>query len=238
MMLEDRVGLITGSGRGIGRAIALAYARAGADVALVSRTQAELEAVAGEIRQMGRNALVVVADVSDPADVDRMVDQTLAEFGRIDILVNNAAVAGPKPVMETSLEDWNLFISVNLTGVYLCSRAVLKPMIDRGRGNIINIASGSGFRGAPNNAAYSATKAGVVIFTYSLAGEVRELGIRANVISPGPIRTQMLADRPHAADAAIVLEPEDVAGAALFLASDYSGGITAQTIHVRNSSRW
>ncbi len=237
-MLENKVALVTGSGRGIGRAIALAFARAGADVALISRTRTELDVVAGEVHQLGRRAMPVIADVADPDDVNRMVADTLAGLGQIDILVNNAAVAGPKPVIDLSLEEWNRFINVNLTGVFLCSRAVLSHMIDRRQGNIISIASGSGFRGAPGNAAYSAAKAGVVIFTYSLAGEVRDLGIRANVISPGPIRTQMLADRPASADDSIVLEPEDVAGAALYLASDLSGHITAQTIHVRNASRW
>jgi 3-oxoacyl-[acyl-carrier protein] reductase len=242
MLLQDKVALITGGGRGIGKAIALAYAGAGADVVLVSRTRAELEAVAGEVRSRGRQAWPVVADVSVPAEVDHMVEAALAKFGRIDILVNNAAVTQPKSVLDTSLDDWYALLKVNLTGVFLCIQAALKPMVEQRQGHIINIASGSGFRGSPGNAAYSATKAGVAVFTMSLAGEVRDLGIRANVISPGPIKTEMLASRPASAasttDASNFLEPEDVAGAALYLASPLSGHITGQVIHVRNSSRW
>ena len=144
MMLQDKVALITGAGRGIGREIALTYARAGADVAMVARTESQLNAVAEEVRDIGRRALAISADVSDPVDVERMVAETLQEFGQLDILVNNAAVAGPKLVIDTTLEDWNRMIGVNLTGVYLCSRAVLPHMLERGQGKIISISSGSG----------------------------------------------------------------------------------------------
>ncbi len=241
MNLTNKIALVTGAGRGIGRAITLAYAGAGAEVVLVARTGAELNAVAGEVAGMGRQALVVEADVSEPVDVNRMVEASLARFGRIDILVNNAAVARPKPVVETSLEDWNWMLGINLTGVFLCTRAVLPHMIERGEGNIITISSGSGVRGAPENATYSATKAGIIAFTEALAGEVRELGIRANVICPGPIKTQMLASRPTAGlppGTSFSQEPEDVAGLALFLASPASGATTAQVFHIRNAARW
>lgn len=239
-MLKDKTALITGAGRGIGRAIALAYAGFGTDLALVSRTRMELQTVAAEVEQLGRRALVIVADIADPTDVQRMVDETLAKFGQIDILVNNAAIAGPKKVIDLSLTEWQQMIDVNLTGVFLCSQAVLQHMIDRRQGRIINISSGSGLRGSPSNAAYSATKAGVVRFTESLAGEVREFGIKANVICPGPIKTEMLASRPSSgpADESNFLEPQDVAGAALFLASEQAGQMTAQIIQVRNSNRW
>ncbi len=259
MMLRNKVAIITGGGRGIGRAIALAFAKAGADLAVVSRTRSELEAVASEIhnlgrcfsssggstkvarRSSGRQVLVVVADVSDPIKVMRMVKATLRELGRVDILVNNAAFAAPRSVVGTSLEDWNRTLEVNLTGVFLCSQAVLAHMLEQGEGKIINISSGSGVRGSPGNAAYSASKAGVIAFTQALAGEVRETGIQVNVICPGPTRTEMLASRPTGVSpysAADAMEPEEVAGAALFLASDYSGRINAQTFHVRISDRW
>jgi 3-oxoacyl-[acyl-carrier protein] reductase len=241
MMLKDKTAIITGGGRGIGRAIALTFAQAGADVVVVSRTRSELEAVASEVGEIGRRTLVVVADISDPAAVSRMVADTLREFGQIDILVNNAAIHEPKPVAETSLEDWNRTIKINLTGVFLCSQAVLEHMIGRRDGKIINISSGAGLRGFPGNAAYSASKGGVIAFTQALAGEVRELGIKVNVICPGPINTQMHAARPREGFFAKLpgfLEPEEVAGAALFLASDYSGRMNAQIIQVRNSDRW
>jgi 3-oxoacyl-[acyl-carrier protein] reductase len=240
MMLNGKVALITGGGRGIGKEIVLTYARSGADVALVARTKSQLEIVANEVREIGRRALVIVADISDSADVERMVAETLHEFGQLDILVNNAAVAGPVPVIDMTLEDWNRMIGVNLTGVYLCSRAVLPHMIERGQGKIISISSGSGLRGSARNAHYSASKAGVIAFTQALANEVREHGLQVNVICPGPIKTEMLASRPNTSpvDESNFLETEDVAGAALFLASDLSGRMNAQIISVRNSNRW
>jgi NAD(P)-dependent dehydrogenase (short-subunit alcohol dehydrogenase family) len=240
MLLNKKTALVTGAGRGIGRAITLAYAREGADVAVVSRTRTELERVAEEVGAFGRRALVIVADIADPVDVRRMVEETLTGFGQIDILVNNAAIAGPKKVIDLPLPEWQQMLDVNLTGVFLGSQAVLQHMIERRQGKIINISSGSGLRGSPSNAAYSAAKAGVIRFTEALAGEVREFGIMANVICPGPIKTEMLASRPGSgpADESNFLEPEDVAGAALFLASEHSGQMTAQIIQVRNSNRW
>ncbi len=190
---------------------------------------------------MGQRSLAVVADVSDPTDVSRLVNDTLRAFGQIDILVNNAAITAPQLVIETSLENWNKIINVNLTGVFLCTQAVLKHMVDRREGKIINISSGSGARGSPGNAAYSASKAGVIAFTQALAGEVRASGIQVNVICPGPTSTEMLASRPQGVSpytAAEAMQPEEVAGVALFLASGYSGRMNAQAIHVRVSDRW
>jgi 3-oxoacyl-[acyl-carrier protein] reductase len=241
MMLRDKVAVVTGAGRGIGQAIALAYAQAGADVALVSRTQSELEAVAGEIRGMGRQALVIVADVSEHADVRHMLQVTLAKFGQLDVLVNNAGISERKPFVETSHEDWDRTIRTNVTGVLLCTQAVLEPMLSQQRGKIINIASGAGVRGMPGNAVYSASKGAVIAFTQAVAGEVRGSGIQVNAICPGPIHTQMTAaGRDQGSPFAVsdFMEPKEVAGAALFLASDYSGSMNAQIIHVRNSDRW
>jgi len=240
MILKEKTALVTGAGRGIGKAITLTFAKAGANVALVSRTRTELEVVAEEVRALGRRALVIVADIAAPADVQRMVEEMLTEFGQIDILVNNAAIAGPKKVIDLSLPEWQQMLDVNLTGVFLGSQAVLQHMIGRRQGKIINISSGSGLRGSPGNAAYSAAKAGVIRFTEALAGEVREFGVKANVICPGPIKTEMLASRPDSGpvDESNFLEPEDVAGAALFLASEHSGQMTAQIIQVRNANRW
>jgi 3-oxoacyl-[acyl-carrier protein] reductase len=239
-MLKDKVALITGGGRGIGRAIALAYARSGADLVLVSRTRSELEKVAAEVKAIGPKALIVEADISKLEDVERMVAETVREFGRIDILVNNAGIALPNTVLETSLDDWHTTLAVNLTGVFLCSRAVFKHMVDRGQGKIISISSGSGLRGSAGNAPYSASKAGVIAFTQALAGEAWDAGVQVNVICPGPIKTDMVALRPDTgpADEANFLETEDVAGTALFLASDLSGQINAQVFLVRNSNRW
>lgn len=239
--LANKTAIVTGAGRGIGRAIALAYAEAGANVALVSRTQSQLEAVAAQITALGRRALVIEADVSDPAAVTRLVETTLAEFDAIDILVNNAGMARSQPVLEMSLADWQLTMRTNLTSVFLCSQAVASHMVKHRQGKIINISSGSGVRGSPGNAVYSASKAGVIAFTEALAGELREFGIQVNVICPGPVNTGMLAQRPANETPTTnisALDPDEIAGLALYLASDLSGRISAQRYLARVTNRW
>ncbi len=241
LTLQNKTAIVTGAGRGIGKAIALAYAEAGANVALVARTRPQLEQVAAQITAAGRRALVIAADVTDPAGVAGMVNATLAEFGTIDILVNNAGMARSQPVLEMSLDDWNRTMTTNLTSVFLCSQAVCRHMIERRQGKIINISSGSGVRGSPGNAVYSASKAGVIAFTEALAGEVRQFGVQVNVICPGPVNTEMLAQRPHnetPAQNVTALEPAEIAGLALYLASDSSGRISAQRFLARVTNRW
>lgn len=248
MMLQDKICLITGGARGIGKATALTFAKAGADVIVVDKRRAENELVADEVRRLGRRALSIVADVSKPEEVKRLVQASLREFGRIDVFVNNAGIWRPIPIMDISLEVWDEYMNVNLQGVFLCTQEILRHMIQRKEGKIINIASGAGLRGSSTNAAYSASKAGVIAFSQAVADEVRDFGIKINVICPRAIKTELLAHRTEMpavrADTAFLgdpssfMEPEEVAGAALFLASDYSGSINAQVITVTKTNRW
>ena len=178
--------------------------------------------------------------MANPEEVQGLVDRVLSEWGKIDILVNNAAIHEPKPVLETSLDDWNKTLTVNLASVFLCCKAVLKSMLCSGGGKIINISSGAGSRGFPGNAAYSASKGAINAFSQALAGEVRKNGIAVNVLSPAHVDTEMhrqtKEDNPLVA-ADDFMSIEDVVNTALFLASD-SGSISAQVFHVRNTDRW
>jgi NAD(P)-dependent dehydrogenase (short-subunit alcohol dehydrogenase family) len=242
MLLKDRVALVTGAGRGIGKAVSLAFAMEGANLIVCSRTKSQIEEVAEAIRATGRECHAVVAAVEKEADVTRMVREGLARFEKIDILVNNAGISNPKPFLETSLSDWEEALTVNLKGIVLCTRAVLPHMLQRGAGRVINIASAAGLRGLPGSPAYTASKFAVVGLTQALADEVVEKGIRVNVICPGPVKTELFDSSPVKdfllKNPAALLMMEDVTGAALYLASDLSGGLNSQTICVRKTSRW
>ena len=241
-LLEGKIALITGGGRGIGKSIALAFAREGADIAITARTDAQIQKVAEEIRSLGRTCITVAADISKDNDVERCFQHALGEFGRVDILVNNAGIAIDGPFIEMKMDDWDRTLNVNLRGAVLCTMVALSDMLKRGEGTIINIASGAGLRGLPGNAAYSASKGGMIAMSQSVAEEVRESGVRINVICPGPIETEMLAQSKLRdfilKNKGNLLPPEDIAGAALYFASDLSGGMNSQVITVRNSNRW
>lgn len=219
MRLKDKIALITGGGRGIGRAIALAFAGEGADVAVSARSQAEIDRVAGEVRGAGRRAIALPADVSRADQVRRMVDRTLAEFGRIDILVNNAGYARHLPVAELTEEVWDTTMDVNLKGVFLCTQAVLPGMVARRSGCIITVASISGHRGYRGCSAYCAAKAGAIAFMETLALEVQEGGIKVHTISPGAVATRMRADNHPGEDPSTILQEEEIANVAVFLAT-------------------
>jgi len=214
--LQNRAAIVTGAGRGIGRATALALAREGADVALAARTTNELEAVASEVRGLGRRALVAPADVAAEADARALIERTVAQFGRLDILVNNAGAVAREPLRELAVEDWDQVIAVNLRGTFLCSKFALEPMLARGEGWIVNISSGAGKRGVVNRTAYSAAKFGVIGFTEALDAEVRSQGIRLHVVCPGPVDTRMRREGFPNEDPATNARPEDVADAVLF----------------------
>ncbi len=241
-LLEGKIALITGGGRGIGKTVALAFAREGADIVITARTDAQLNAVAEEIRSVGRSCVAVAADISVDKDVERVFKDAFDEFGRVDILVNNAGIAIDGPFVEISMEDWDRTINVNLRGAALCAKEALSDMLKRGEGVIINIASAAGLRGLPGNAAYSASKGGLIAMSHAVADELRGSGVRVNVICPGPIETEMLM-QSKLRDFLLknkdsLLPPEDIAGAALYLASDLSGGLNSQVITVRNTNRW
>jgi NAD(P)-dependent dehydrogenase (short-subunit alcohol dehydrogenase family) len=242
MLLKDKVALITGAGRGIGKAISLRFSEEGASLILCARTASPLQEVTDAIQHKGTPCLAAVVDVSMEENVTHLVKDGLAKFGRIDIVVNNAGISNPKPFLETSNADWDEAINVNLKGLVFCTRAVLPGMLERGAGRVINIASAAGLRGLPGSPAYTASKFAVVGLTQALADEVVDKGIRVNVICPGPVRTELFDNSPVKdfllKNPAALLTMEDVTGAALYLASDLSGGMNSQTICVRRSSRW
>jgi len=210
--LSGKVALITGAGRGIGKYIALLFAREGADVILAARTKSDLERVADEINKFGRKSLVVPTDISDANQVDNLVKQSLDMFGRIDVLVNNAGLGIFSKVAESNIEDFDKMVAVNLRGLYLCTRAVLPSMIEKKSGVIVNISSLAGKNAIVGGACYCATKWAVIGFSRSLMLEVREHNIRVITICPGSVNTSF-SDRSRNADK--ILQPEDVAEVAL-----------------------
>ena len=219
MTLAGRAALVTGAGRGIGRAIALALAREGAVVALAARTRKELDAVAATITESGGRALVLPADVSIATDVERVVADTVAKLERLDVLVTSAGVASFGPVVEAKVEDWDSMLAVNLRGAMLACRVAAPRMIAQGAGTIINVASIAATRVLGGAAAYSATKAGLVAFSRVLAEELRGTGVRVGVLVPGAVDTPLWDAIPGAPDRRRMLQPEDVARAAVLMAS-------------------
>jgi 3-oxoacyl-[acyl-carrier protein] reductase len=238
MNLADRVAIVTGGGRGIGRAIALRLAEAGANIVL--NDIEPVEDVVSEIKAMGRQALPVLGDVSSAAEVDKMVAEAASAYGRIDILVNNAGIARDQLLLRMTEEEWDSVLAVDLKSVFLCTRAVLKHMTKQRWGRIISIASVVGIVGNPGQANYAAAKAGIIGFTRTVAKEVASRGITVNAIAPGFIDTEMTkhlkAEWREELKKRIPLgrfgSPADVAEAVAFLASDAAGYITGQVLGV------
>ncbi|MBI4013770.1 MAG: SDR family oxidoreductase [Candidatus Rokubacteria bacterium] len=233
MRLTDTVAIVTGSARGIGRAIAVAFAEAGADLALADTRAAELEAVAAEVRALGRHALAQPADVTREDEVERLVARTLAEYGRVDVLVNNAGtIVLPGAILETTVEAWDTMMATNARSVFLCARAVLPGMLARRRGTIVNVGSTAGLRPLPGRAAYCASKHAVTGFTTALALDLRPHGIAVNAICPGAVDTPLTRYSRPDADRSGWLQPPDVAEVAVFLASDAARGMTGAVVEV------
>jgi NAD(P)-dependent dehydrogenase (short-subunit alcohol dehydrogenase family) len=242
VLLTDKIAIITGGGDGIGRGIALTYARFGANIVIADRNAAAGESVAAQVRTLGRKALAVTTDIRDRDQVQAMVDQTVAQMGGIDILVNNAGGARPREFMEMDEERWRRAIDLNLVGMLTCTRAAVKAMVAGGRrGVIINISSIEAGRAGPLYSVYSACKAAMENFTKTAALELSRHGIRVNSIAPDMIDTPHTAElhNPQAQSAIARVVPlgrmgstDDVAGAAVYLASDLGAWITGINIHV------
>src|ERR1700683_1474212 len=253
MLLQDRVAVVTGGGRGIGRAIALRFAAEGARGFVTARTRAEVEAVVRQIQASGGQAAFVTADVSGAADCRKIVDGVRRAFGAVHILVNNAGIYGPVlPTEEITPEQWDEVMGVNLRGPFLLARLVLPEMYKQGSGSIINVVSIAAKAAFAMNGPYAASKAGLIGLTRTLAAEGGRKGVRVNAISPGPVpETKMSQELGHALakhfrmDPAALLEslhqdimqgrPQtagEIAAAAVFLASDQSSAITGQALNV------
>lgn len=228
MRLKDKVAIVTGSGRGIGKAIAKAFAHEGAKVVITSRTSAEIKLAAAEISAGGGEAIAIVGDISKAQDVAAIFKTAQERFGPVDILVNNAAVVATAPICDTADEVWEELMAINLTGPFLCAKEAFKGMIQRRRGRIINISSIAGRQGTKNMSAYCVSKHGILGLTQALAEEGREYGIYVNAICPGSVDTKMLALARPWDEPSIV--PEEIAAVAVFLACDESSAITGAAI--------
>ncbi len=219
MRLEGRVAIVTGGGRGIGRAVALALAQEGAAVAVAARSQDELAETARLVREGGGRAIAVPTDIRRREHVQALVATTVAELGPVDILVNNAGVARFAPVAEATEEDWRMMFEVNLLGALLCTQAVLPSMVERRRGWIINISSSAGIKGYVNQSGYCASKHGLLGFSKVLALETQPYGIRVHAICPGAVDTRMARTHRNIDDPGDWMQPEEVAATVVFLAS-------------------
>ena len=244
--LAGKVALVTGSARGIGQAVATAFAREGAKVVIADVNQATAEEAAAGLAKTGGSAMAVPVDVSDPSSVEAMIGAILKAHGRLDILVNNAGVGGNTPFLETSLADWNRIIGINLTGAFLVAQACAREMVKVGGGKIVNIASLSGQRGGNGRSAYGSAKAGLELLTKVMAVELAEHNINVNNIAPGAIETEMAKFAHDAATRAAYNylipmtrygTPEEIADAAVFLCSDESRYVHGHTLNVDGGFR-
>ena len=243
MRFANKGVLVTGGGSGIGQAVCLAFAREGADVAVVDVSLEGAEATAQETREIGRKAVALQVDVSNPAAVQEMVNQATAALGEVDILVNSAGVREIIPFLQLPFAEWQRVISINLTGTFLCSQAIAQYLVAQGRGGkIVNLASVAGLMAVPNRAAYVSSKHAVVGLTKEMAIELADKNIQVNAVAPGVVRTSMtesyfdkpdiLASLRKAHPAGRWAQPEEIAGLILFLASSEANFITGATFPI------
>jgi NAD(P)-dependent dehydrogenase (short-subunit alcohol dehydrogenase family) len=235
-MLQGKVVLITGASQGLGRALAVAFAREEARIAINSRSEESIRPVAEEMESLGADVLALAADVSRSADVERLVGAATERFGHIDVLINNAGVLGPRvPIEEYPEDEWRRVIDANLTGLFLVTKAAI-PHVPEG-GSIVNVVSGVSVEGRAGWGAYSVSKFGVEGLTQILAAELEERGIRANAVDPGGMRTEMRAAAYPEEDPMTRITPEENTDVFLYLASDESKGVTGQRFKAQEFRR-
>jgi NAD(P)-dependent dehydrogenase (short-subunit alcohol dehydrogenase family) len=235
-MLEGKVALVTGASQGLGRALALAFAREGASIVVNSRSEERIRPVAREAESLGAEVLALAADVSKSADVERLVGATIERFERIDVLVNNAGVLGPRVPIEAYPEDeWRRVIDANLTGLFLVTKAAIPHMPEGG--SIINVVSGVSVEGRAGWGAYAVSKFGVEGITQILASELEGRRVRANAVDPGGMRTEMRAAAYPDEDPTTRITPEENTSVFLYLASDQSQGVTGQRFKAQEFRR-
>lgn len=243
-LLQDKIALITGGSRGIGKGIARQYAENGAVVVISGRNEEALKAAAAQIRSEGGCADWITADVTDRGQIEHMVSEVLLRYGRIDILVNNAGISREMPLLEMPVEVFDEIMTANMRSVMLVTKEVLPHMVQQKYGRIVNIGSGAALRGLPGSTAYSASKAAVVAFTQSLGDEIRKIerNIRINAICPGPVDTEMFQKSERRefilAAGGDVTSVDEMGYAAVYLASDLSGVMNSQVLTLRGFNRW
>jgi len=240
LKLAGKVALVTGGAQGIGKAVALLLARNGADIAVSDINLEKAEETVKEVQALGRKALAIKADVATSGDVEKMVDAILSQFGKVDILINNAGIARDKLILRMTEEDWDAVLNINLKGTFNCTKAVVRHMSKQKSGKIVNIASVVGEMGNAGQGNYAASKAGVIGFTKTIAREFAQRGINVNAIAPGYIETPMTDALPDKVKEELkrmipldrLGKPEDVAEAVLFLVSESANYITGQVLNV------
>lgn len=237
MKLRDKIAIITGGGRGIGRETALLFAAEGAKVAVSARSSDQLAEVAKKINDSGGEALGIRCDVTSEKDVEKMVEETLQKFGRIDILVNNAGILQSGPIVSVETDEWRRVIEINLIGTFLCTKVVAPTLIEQKRGRIINVSSRSGKIGHPFLTAYCASKHGVVGFTKSLAEELAPFNITVNAICPGVVETDMVSETVREQVGSSIIKPRQIAELALYLASDESSAVNGEAINIYGNTK-
>jgi 3-oxoacyl-[acyl-carrier protein] reductase len=240
LKLAGKVALVTGGAQGIGKAVALLLARNGADIAVSDINLEKAKETVKEVQALGRKALAIKADVATSGDVEKMVDAILSQFGKVDILINNAGIARDKLILRMTEEDWDAVLNINLKGTFNCTKAVVRHMSKQKSGKIVNIASVVGEMGNAGQGNYAASKAGVIGFTKTIAREFAQRGINVNAIAPGYIETPMTDALPDKVKEELkrmipldrLGKPEDVAEAVLFLVSESANYITGQVLNV------
>jgi NAD(P)-dependent dehydrogenase (short-subunit alcohol dehydrogenase family) len=232
MLLKDRVAIITGAGRGIGRETAIDFAREGANVVLVSRSEKELSEVASEVEKLGTSALVATCDIAMEEEVKKVFEKAVSCFGRVDIVVANAGIHLRKPVIETTTEEWDEMMAINLRGTFLYCREAAKIMIEQNYGKIIIVSSESGKKGSAFQGAYCTSKFGQIGFTEVLQDELKDYNINVNAVLPSATNTKLLRDSYPEVNHSLLLKPEQIAKVITFVASDNASGVKGASYEV------